>query len=83
MRMTTVTYTATINLGNYESEKIEITAEIEGDDQSPSTIIETLREHVDKATFAVGWLDRQRKPGPPKVASVRKIETDPFAGLEE
>jgi hypothetical protein len=50
-----VTYTAVINLGDYESERIEITAELEPGD-TVSQAIAWCREHVDANTFQRKWL---------------------------
>lgn len=55
MKVTTVTYQATINLGNYESERIEITAELEPGDTVEETITR-LRGHVGANTFQGDWL---------------------------
>lgn len=55
MKVTAITYQATINLGNYESERFEITAELEPGD-TVGQAIEWLRGHVDANTFQRKWL---------------------------
>lgn len=82
MKVTTVTYTATINLGNYESEKIEVTAHVEESDNVAHTI-DALRNYVDANTFRPGWVQRQREAAKGKpVAEPRPAKPDPFDGME-
>ena len=46
MRITTVKYAKTFNLGNFESEKIEMEAALDGEEDTPEGTLETLRKLV-------------------------------------
>lgn len=48
MKYKTITYQRVKNLGNYESERLELSAEVAEDDDISSTI-STLKEIVNKA----------------------------------
>ncbi len=53
MRITTITYSRTINLGNYESKKLEATAEVDNG-EDPSVVADTLRAWLVKELQKTG-----------------------------
>lgn len=79
LKITTVTYKAVINLGSYEAEHIEITAEVAKEDGSVANVIDALRAHVEAVTLKRGgWMARGRETESPKPGAV-----DPFTGFED
>lgn len=48
MKVKTITYQRVKNLGNYESERFEMTAEVY-EDESPTEVAENLKEMVEDA----------------------------------
>jgi len=60
MKVRSVTYAATINLGSYNNERIEITVDLAETD-TVAQAISFARQHVEETTFAPQWLATQRK----------------------
>jgi hypothetical protein len=66
MKIRTITYQRVRNLGNYESERLEMVAELEDDDEEAIEVFDELKQLTIDALFGFEsrYLARQKKLAP-------------------